>query len=229
MSDQSLPQHAVYAGVPTGQNPYALTPQRQPLSPRQKRGAIWAGIVGFNLLSLGWALFVIPLVAALFGALFAVVLGQVRRSTSGSAEGTQQFLDFFDSMDVGMLLMFGSIAVVLGLIFMALAILFSRIILRAHAVHRPTAVSWAGAGVAVVGSWFISWLPGLVAQLVGGLMMSTDSRSVGAAVAAGGLYILVSIAATSLVGWLAWWWMAHVFRGDASQATAANSMTTVQE
>ena len=228
MTDQEQPHHAVYAGVPTGQNPYALQPKRNSLTQQQKRGAAWAGVVGFNVLSLGWTLFVIPLAFALFGALVAVVLGEVRRSASFPQEG-QKFLDFLDSMNFGLLVIPGVIMVVVGLILMALAILCSRIILKAHAVHRPTAVSWAGAGVAVVGSWFVLWLPGLVAEVVGGLMMSADGGSVGTAVATGGLYLLLSIAATSVVGWLAWWWMAHALRGTAVPKTTDNSMTMTQE
>lgn len=226
MTEQEQPEHAVYAGVPTGENPYALQTRNGALTPRQKRGAAWAGIVGFNVVTLGWTLVVIPLMFALFGALFSVVLNEFRRSANGLGQGSRQFLDFFDSMNFGLLVVPAIIMIVVGLILMALAILGSRAILKAHAVNRPTAVTWAGVGVAIVGSWFVSWLPVVVAELVGGLMVSTDAGTVGTVAVVGGLFTLLSIATTSVVGWLAWWWMAHVLRGAPTPATPAYSTPT---
>ncbi len=241
MSDQEQPQHAVYAGVPTGQvpysqtaygqaghttaqTPYASAPKRPPLAPRHKRGAAWAGIVGFNLLTLGYSMFVIPIVVGFFGAFFGFVLRQLERSSRGMDSELRSINNFFTALDLGAWLIPGIIASVIGLVIMAVALLLSSVILKAHSVHRAWAVTWAGAGVAVVASWFVSWLPSLLAQLGFGVFGAADVGVWTKVAIAVGIYTLLGIIVNSVMGWLAWWWMAHALR-----ARTPSVVTTGQE
>ena len=232
MTDQEQPPHAVYAGVPTGQIPYSQAgygqagygqpgngqsayagePKRPRLGSRQKRGAAWAGIVGFNLLSLGYTMFVIPILVGFFGAFFGFILVQIERSSSGMDPEFRTIRGFLNALDLGAWLIPGIIVSVVGLIIMAVALLLSSAILKAHAVNRAWAVTWAGAGVAIVASWFLSWFPSLLAQLGFGVFATTDVEIWVKVVVAASIYALFGIILNVITGWLAWWWMAHALR-----------------
>ena len=240
MTDTDPPQHAVYAGVPTGQIPYGqaaygqaaegwaqhgaapspVTLKRPPLTARQKRGAAWAGIVGFNLLSLGYTMVVIPIVVGLFGAFLGFILRQMERSSSGSDPGFREFRNFFTALDLGVWLIPGIIVSVVGIIVMAVALLLSSVILKAHAVNRVWAVTWAGAGVAIVAFWFVNWFPGLLAQVTFGALSVGDLGIWARVGIAAGIYFLLGIIVNAVIGWLAWRWMAHVFRAKTFSAEA---------
>ena len=61
---------------------------RPPLTPRAKSGARWAGILGFNLLSLGWGMFVVPVLLSLFAAFFVFLIGQMGEPPRPSTRAT---------------------------------------------------------------------------------------------------------------------------------------------
>lgn len=246
MTDTEPPQHAVYAGVPTGQIPYGqaayghaaegwaqhgavpfpVTPKRPPLAARQKRGAAWAGIVGFNLLSFGYTMVVIPIVVGLFGAFLGFILHQMARSSSGSDPGFREFQNFFTALDLGVWLIPGIIVSVVGIIVMVVALLLSSVILKGHAVNRVWAVTWAGAGVAIVAFWFVNWFPGLLAQVAFGALGVGDFGIWARVGIAASIYALLGIIVNAVVGWLAWWWMAYAFRAKTVSAAVATATTT---
>ncbi|MBC7590876.1 MAG: hypothetical protein H7226_07515 [Salinibacterium sp.] len=84
-------------------------------------------------------------------------------------------------------------------------------------------MTWAGAGVAIVGSW-VGWGVISVPLQVVGAGGNTDSMGgLPLRVIVSIISFVVGIAATAAIGWLSWWWMAHVMRpmeGAAPVATA---------
>ena len=206
---------------------YAMVaPRRPPLTRRQKSGAAWGGIVGFNLLTLGFSLFVLPLAAALFWSIFSFILANVSKSLNGSGRGPS-FADF--GIDVGIWIIPGIVVSVIGLAIMAVAIVVSRAILKQHGVSRPGGVAWAGAGIAIVGFWLLSWIPAILVQVVSGALSAGDvgwGTNLGISAT---VLVLLSLVGNSVIGWLAWWWMAHALRGNAAAAASATTTTTTQE
>ena len=185
-------------------------PARPALTARQKAGARLAGIIGFLALTVGFALLAIPLGILAIAAFFAIILDLVRRSTDDPRLGG--FMDFVDRIDLdAWILPLVGIAVI-GVIIMVAALVGSARILRAHGVNNPWGVTWAGAGIAVVGSWIVSSILSFPLQVSGSFVDGDSSSVFPVAVLVGGIAILISLATTAVVGWLAWWWMAHALR-----------------
>lgn len=193
--------------------------RRPPLTARAKRGTFWAGAVGFNLLTLGFTFVIVPIAVALLGVFFAAIIDQISRTNDQLSTGFLAIRGFFLSLDFGLFAIIGVAVVVVGLAIMAGALLASRAILRAHRVHRPSAVTWAGAGIAIVASWFLGWIPGLIVQLLSAALSRSGLDGFATAITAGSVGLILGIAMTAVMGWLAWWWMAHAFRSAESTAT----------
>lgn len=191
-------------------------PQRPPLTRSEKRGAFWAGAVGFNVLTIGFTLVIIPLVAALFAALFSFIVGSIARNSEELSTGFLTLVDTLRSIDVGLVAVIGISVVVVGLAIMAGAILLSRTLLRSHGVKRYAAVTWSGAGIAIVATWVLGWVPGLITQIVSIPLSAAGADGLISAIAVGGFGLILGIAFTGAVGWLSWWWMAHAFRSAAN-------------
>jgi len=181
-------------------------PARPPLGAREKSGARLAGIIGFLLLSVGIALFGLPLAVLALGALVAVVVGFLQSATGDPQLGG--FARFIEQLDLSAWIIPLIVASIVGLALIAVALVVSARILRAHGVTRPWAVTWAGAGIAVVANWIVSGVLSVPLQFSG--VFGDDSGGVAIAIAV--LSGLVSLAATAAVGWLSWWWMAHAMR-----------------
>ena len=202
-----------YAPPPGWQPP----PVRPPLTPRQKSGARIAGIVGFLLLSLGFGLVSLPVAALAFGALFALIIGFIRGVSQNEA-GIDQFLNGFAQFDPTAWILPLVIAAIVGLAVMALALIVSARILRTHDTARPWPVTWAGAGIAIVGSWLFSGLSAVPFGVLNAFRGDDPTASVGAGIAVGVFSLLLGIAITAVIGWLSWWWMAHALRGPSAPA-----------
>lgn len=183
---------------------------KPPLTSREKGGSLLAGGVGFTLLSLGFALFMIPTALLVFGAFFALVLSAVRRSNDDQRLGG--FMDFIDRVNPGAWILPLVIIAIVGLGIMAVALVVSARILRSRGVRSPWAVTWAGAGVAVLASWIVSGVLSVPLQLLGVFRGDDSSFDGPVALVAGGLSGLVGIVVTIAVGALSWWWMAHLMR-----------------
>jgi len=196
---------------------YQPPPVRPPLSPREKSGARLAGIVGFLLLSLGFGLLAIPLSLLALGALFATVLGFIGR-VSRDDRGIDQFIRGFEQFNPSAWILPLVIAAIVGLVIMAVALFVSAGILRSHDIARPWAVTWAGAGIAIVGSWLLSGLTAVPAGLFGSFRGDDSAATVGIGVAVAVVSFLVGLFATAVIGWLSWWWMAHALRRPVAPA-----------
>jgi len=185
-------------------------PARPALTPRQTAGARLAGIVGYLALSLGFALFGIPVGILVLGAFFAVILDLVRRSVDDPRLGG--FMDFVDRIDLGVWIVPLVVIAILGAAVMVAALFVSARILRSHDVNNPWGVTWAGAGIAVVGGWIVSSILSVPLQFSWSFADTDSGQLFPGVVLIGALSILVSIATTAVTGWLAWWWMAHALR-----------------
>ncbi len=201
-------------------------PTRPPLGRREKRGAFWAGAVGFNLLTLGFALVIIPIVVGLFGAFFGAVIESIARSSDELSTGFLTMLSVVRSIDFGLVTIIALAVAVVGLAIMTGAIFLSRGILRSHGVNRAWPVTWAGAGIAIGATWIIGWVPSVSTQFAFGALDSMGLDSLNAAIIVGIVGAIVGIAFTGVIGWLSWWWMAHAYR-SASRVDAATE--AVQE
>ena len=208
-------------GQPAQSAPYA--PQnwqprvaRPPLTPRAKSGARWAGILGFNLLSLGWGMFVVPVLLSLFAAFFVFLIGQMGRSSATLNEGYYQLRNFIETINVSAWILPLTLVAILGIIVWALAIFTSGRILKSHAVNHPWGVTWAAAGIAIVASWFFGWIGSVFVQLVTSVTGAANAPVWVSIVVGGVVWFVVAIVVNSVIGWLAWWWMAHAMRSAQS-------------
>jgi len=181
----------------------AFPTTRPPLTPKEKFGARLAGAVGFLLLTLGWGLFVIPIAIVVFGAFFALLFAGIQRAAGD--EGPLGVLQGFDPSGwILPLLLSGLVGVVL----VVASLFVSRGILRANGVARPWVVTLAGAGVAIVASWVVSAILAIPLQLVGTFSADTN----GLPIVVGIVALVLGVVVTAAIGWLSWWWMAHVTR-----------------
>jgi hypothetical protein len=184
---------------------------RPPLSARQKRSSRWAGIVGFNLLSLGWALIIAPVVLALFAAVFTFILGQWGSTEASSTNGFAQVRSFVDAQNVAAWVLPLLAVALLGVGIWALGIFVSGRILKSRAVKHPWGVTWAAAGIAIVASSILSWIGGTIVKIAS-VMLFTGEAQFSTFVVSGIIALVVTITVNTVIGWLAWWWMAHVLR-----------------
>ncbi|HEY8911728.1 hypothetical protein [Lacisediminihabitans sp.] len=196
---ESSPHQAVYA-------PRAVRP---PLTAEAKRGTVIAGALGFVLLGLGYAMVALPIALALIVAFVSLIVRWVSASASSRNTG---FDEFVSGLNLAPWIVPLVLIVVVGVVLMIAAIVLSARVLAAHQVRRPWAVTWAGAGIAIVASWFVSGILGFVTRLaVVGVSWGSPSWGEGV-VAVVVVSAVVSLASSAAIGWLSWWWMAYAMR-----------------
>ncbi|MET4637448.1 hypothetical protein [Mycetocola sp. 2940] len=226
---QGYPQPGYIAQAPAR----PAVPPRPPLAPRQKRGAMLAGAVGFSLMSLGFALVAIPLAIGLFGALFSTLFSWAATNSRDdiSIDGGVPPEDFerfiADAWSTFLPWMIG--LVILGIILWILGYLASLGILRSHRVNRPVAVTWSALGIAIVGSWALSalsspisglfnlWTPDIGSPEGVGGVPDLTGFDVAPFIGIGVGFLLLSVLVNAGIGLLSWWWMAHAFRERQEQ------------
>ncbi|MHC5797968.1 hypothetical protein ACVXZ4_17610 [Lacisediminihabitans sp. FW035] len=192
--------------------PYAPRPVRPPLTARAKRGTVIAGAVGFVLLGLGYAMVALPIGLALLVGFFALIIRAASSSSGPLPSGLEQFLAGLDFEPWVAALV---ILALVGVVVMAVAIVLSGRILAAHQVRRPWAVTWAGFGIAIVGSWVVSGITGVFTN-VGFSGVRWDSSSAGSTIVlVVVISALIALVSNAVVGWLSFWWMAHAMRPAA--------------
>lgn len=200
-------------GYPAPAYPPSFQPPapKPPLQARQKSGARLAGILGFLLLSLGGTMFILPIVALLFGAFFALIFRSLRTTAVSSDPDFLSFDGFLEDLNLEALIPVLVIIAVVGVILMVVALFLSARVLRSHGIDKAWAVTWAGAGIAVVANGVVTSVLSMPFSLFPTGLGSGDS-GVAFTVVVGIVGLLVSIVATAAVGWLSWWWMAHLMR-----------------
>lgn len=227
MTTTPPPYEPVPEAQPAQPNPYAQTGQyppqawqpravRPPLTAEQKRGARWAGIVGFNLLGLGWLLFIIPVVLGLFAAFFTFVLDQIGRSSSSRSTSYYQLRDFVDNANVTAWVIPLLILSLFGLAVWALGIFVSGRILKSHDVNHPWGVTWAATGIAIAAYPFVSWVGAIIVQIISAATDAAHAPVWTMVAVTGGIGLVLGIVLNCVIGWLAWWWMAHAMRAHSA-------------
>lgn len=209
-----VPVAAPYSAGPSGADPVA--PRRAPLGRRERRGAFWAGAVGFNLLTLGFTLVVVPIVVAAFGAFLALLFGEISRSSDELSTGYLAVRGVFASLDFGILGIIGIAVVVIGLAIMAAALFVSSGILRSHGIARAWPVTWAAAGIAIVAYWLVGWITAVLPQFLSTALSSGGLDETTTFVSTGIVALVLAIVVNAVIGWLAWWWMAHALRRSSA-------------
>lgn len=195
---------------------YAPRPVYAPLDRKHKRASFWAGFFGLNLLNLGGGIVLVALLIGLFVALFAGI-----SASAESGSGLQGFDEFATEYGLGLWLLGGA---VVGLLVFAAGLLVSAGILRGARVRRPWAVTWAAFGVSVPVLFIVNTIASTIGQFVGYFATFTsiftaaqsgsapDATAIVPGVVVALVFVVLSIGLVGIIGWLAWWWMAHVFR-----------------
>ena len=186
---------------------------KPPLTPRQRRGAAIAGIVGFLLATLGWLPFVVVAIGYVFsfGVYFlgAALGGDDTRFDAESETGTLAATLFgIPATSLGIVVI---VALVVGVVLIALGVILSTVILRVHGVARGAGVTWLGLLLAIVGSWILDGILGFIVYLVA----AAGDVGKGPVVPDGAvtaLYFVIAVVIQIALGWLCWWWMAHALR-----------------
>ena len=222
----------VYAPAPT-----APRVPRPPLTSRAKRGARIAGILTLVLVLIGWAPFamVMLFVGVVFVAYLAASAFGGYDPLGDALRGPSRYVADTLGVPVGALPTVALVACAVGLVLIVLAIIFlSPQILKRHQVNRPIGVTLSALGVSVVGLAIVNGIAGMVVSAVdrvSGSAGGISTLSVPAVVTS----FVVSIASSAVVGWLAWWWMAYLFRPPAlpaevnSQQPASESLAAAPQ
>lgn len=204
---------------PGGQYPpqtWAPKVPRPPLTDQQKSGSLWAGILGFNMLAIGWTLFIVPVMLGLFAAFFGFIVDQIGRSSSARSTSYYQLRDFLDNVHASAWVIPLLILSLVGLGVWALGIIVSGRILKSHTVNHPWGVTWAAAGIAIVAYWFLGWVAGIIVQIISATANAANAPVWTTIAITGGIGLILALALNSVIGWLSWWWMAHAMRAHAT-------------
>lgn len=204
---------------PGYQAPFYPTGPRPPLTSRQKSGARLAGILGFLLLSLGGTMIIVPILVLAFGALFVFVFDALRSSSASVDPDLTSLLGFVDGLNLQWLIPVLVIVAVLGVVLVVAAMFLSARILRGHGIAKAWGVTWAGAAIATVANWTVTNILSVPFSFLP-LDLDADLGGVGS-IAIVVFGFLVGVVAIAVVGWLSWWWMAHVMRDAATTDRAA--------
>lgn len=154
----------------------------------------------------------------LFAGFFVWVLGLVGKS------GTEQDADYFRLTELTGTINPAAwvvplvIAGIVGIALWVLSLFISRGMLARAKHPSPWGVTWAGAGIAIAASWLVSWIAWLPLQFAGIFTQEAFTSIEGGVVATIVLAIVsivLNLAITVVLGWLAWWWAAHLMRPAA--------------
>lgn len=199
---------------------YVQRSQRPPLSKRAKTGAAWAGIIGFNMLTIGFFLFAVPLALLAVGSLFGFLVSEaIRQDASFSMEG----LRFLETIDPAVWFVPLLIASAVGLVIWVLGLIVSRGILRSSGAVRPWAITWAATGIAVVAYWIIWTIIGAISSIISsfiGILTQSLGNQATAGLIGSIISLLLAVIINSIIGWLCWLWMAHAMRPTHEQLAA---------
>lgn len=199
---------------------YVQRSQRPPLSKRAKTGAAWAGIIGFNMLTIGFFLFAVPLALLAVGSLFGFLVSEaIRQDADFSMEG----LRFLETIDPALWLVPLLIASAVGLVIWVLGLIVSRGILRSSGAVRPWAITWAATGIAVIAYWIIWTIIGAISSIISsfiGILTQSLGNQATAGLIGSIISLLLAVIINSIIGWLCWLWMAHAMRPTHEQLAA---------
>jgi hypothetical protein len=207
-----------YAPPPLPQQPYQPVAKKPPLSPELKKTASVAGAVSFTVMSAGWGLFSTAAGIGLFAGFFAWILGVVTASGNGADADYFRLMDIIDAINPEAWVIPLVIAGLVGIGLWVLSLFISRGMLAKAGHPSPWGVTWAGAGVAIAASWFVSWIAWLPLQFVS--LIAPDAYNswesgVTITIVLAIVSFVLNLVISAIIGWLSWWWMAHALRPAA--------------
>lgn len=194
---------------------YATAPKKPPLTPRLKRSASVAGAVSFTVMSLGWWLLSTAVGIGLFGGFFVWVVSLVTASGQGRDADYFRMMDFIEGINPAGWVLPLAIAALVGAGLWVWSLFISRGMLATAGHPSPWGVTWAGAGIAVAASWVLSWVAWLPLQAMSFVtpdLFEDWENGLATVIVLGSLSLLLGLVMTVVLGWLAWWWMAHAMR-----------------
>ncbi len=196
---------------PYGSAPqYAPRPPKPPLTSAAKGKAATAGIVSFLLVSLGWFLILTPIVLGFIGGIFVFIAEIIQRAPGADPED-EEFVRFLDDIDLAAWWPLLLVLALVGVGVWVLGLFTSVWILRSSELREQAwGITWAGLGVAVLASTFVGGLLSGLLQLVASIGSFGDPLTSG--LVWGIVGTLGSVVVTGAIGWLSWWWMAHLLR-----------------
>lgn len=197
---------------------YAPRTVRPPLTKRAKTGAAWAGIVGFNLMTLGFFVFIGPLLLLALGSFVLWIVESARQQ--GSAEIGPEVIRALENFDPSAWVVPLLIISAVGLVIWIIALIISKAILRSSGAVKPWGITWAAAGIAIVAYWLISTIVsffwGFISMLISSVAQTAGDRMTVSLITGIISFVLV-IVINSIIGWLTWLWMAHAMRPTEQQ------------
>src|SRR5690606_23978190 len=113
------------------------------------------------------------------------------------------------------------IAAIVGIALWVRSLFISRGMLVKAGHPSPWGGTWAGAGIAIAASWFLSWVAWLPMQLFGFIApdaFTSFESGLTITIVLLTVSLLLNLIMTVALGWLAWWWMAHAMRPAAQPA-----------
>lgn len=208
-------QTPAYAPPPAHPGPSQSVAKKPPLSKEQKRTASVAGAVSFTVMSIGWGLVSTAVGIGLFAGFFVWVLGLVGSTEGGRDADYFRLTEFIEAINPGAWVIPLVIAGLVGVGLWVWSLFISRGMLARAKHPSPWGVTWAGAGVAIAASWFVSWIAWLPMQLIGFIApdaFTSFESGLTITIVLAVVSFVLSIAVSVALGWLAWWWMAHAMR-----------------
>lgn len=210
-------------------NPYATpnqypnyaTPKKPRLTKGLKRTASVAGAVSFTVMSIGWWLISTAVGIGLFAGFFAWVLSLIGASGEGRDADYFRMMEFIETINPGAWVIPLVVAGLVGIGLWVWSLFISRGMLARAGHPSPWGVTWAGAGIAIAASWFVSWIAWLPMQMIGFIApdaFTSFESGLTITIVLAVVSFLLSVAITVVLGWLAWWWMAHAMRSGTQPA-----------
>lgn len=182
---------------------------RPPLTAAARRGALLGGSVGFGLLTLGWTLFVTPIVLGIAATAAAFFFASLSGGSVSTTSGAQDILGSLLKAGFAVPLV---ASVIVGAAIMVVSVIVSVRILRSHSVKRAWGVTWTGIGISIVASWIVGWVLGGIGTTIASALGDPKTGLGTAYYVTVGVTALVVFAADVVIGSVVWWWMAHVLR-----------------
>jgi hypothetical protein len=171
-------------------------------------------------MSIGWGLFSIAVGIGLFATFFTWVLNRVGASGDLNADYFR-LMDIIDRINPQAWVIPLVIAGIVGAALWVLSLFISRRMLARAKHPSPWGVTWAGAGIAIAASWVVSWIAWLPLQIAGAVVpgaYNSFESGLGLTIALSIVGMLINLVIAAVLGWLAWWWMAHTMRPGVQPA-----------
>jgi hypothetical protein len=210
-----------YTPPPAQPGSYQPVVKKPPLSGELKRTASVAGAVSFTMMSIGWGLASTAVGIGLFAGFFVWILGVIGATEEGRDLDYLRLTEFIETINLGAWVVPLIIAGLVGVGLWVWALFVSRGMLARKGHPSPWGVTWAGTGIAIAASWFVSWIAWLPMQLIGFIApdaFTSFESGVTITIVLAVVSFVLSIAVSAVLGWLAWWWMAHAMRPGTTTA-----------